>query len=82
MQNTLQILQGNPNYLNSLDPALVAKFLGPQAAQQLAVQQQQAGAQPNPRFSALLENYLKSLQLGVAQQQNKQVGRTGVNKLT
>jgi len=30
------------------------------------------------RFQALLENYAKNLQMGVDQQQNKQVGRIGV----
>ena len=83
MQAAMQILEANPNYLKALDPAMVAKLLGPQAAQQLAARQQQAGgAQPDARFNALLENYLKSLQLGIEQQQNKQVGRTGVKKLT
>jgi hypothetical protein len=82
LQYAQQILQGNPNYMNAIDPQMVAKVMGQQAGQQLAQQQQQSGAKPDARFSALLENYLKNLQQGVAQQQNKQVGRTGVKKLT
>ena len=34
--------------------------------------------QTDERFKALLENYAKNLQMGVDQQQNKQVGRIGV----
>jgi hypothetical protein len=82
MKAAMQILQGNPNYLNAIDPQMVAKVLGPQAGQQLAQQQQQSGAKPDARFSALLENYLKNLQQGVDQQQNKQTGRDGVKRLT
>lgn len=86
LQNAMQILQSNPNYLAALDPAVVQKMApgpqGQQLAQQIAQAQQQGGKSPDPRFTALVENYLKNLQQGVAQQQNKQVGRTGVKKLT
>jgi hypothetical protein len=82
LQMAQQVLQGNPNFLSSLDPQVAAEIVGPQAAQQIAGLHQQGKAQPNPRFSALLQNYMKNLQQGVAQQQNKQVGRTGVKPLT
>lgn len=34
--------------------------------------------QGDPHFRALLDNYVKNLQMSVMQQQNKQIGRTGV----
>ena len=34
--------------------------------------------QSDPHFRAMLENYMKNLQMSVSQQQNKQIGRTGV----
>jgi hypothetical protein len=34
--------------------------------------------QQDPNFRAMLENYMKNLQMSVSQQQNKQIGRTGV----
>ena len=61
-----------------LDPKMVQDFMGPQAAQQIAMMQAQNGAQPNPRFTELVANYLKNLKQGAVQQQNKGVGRTGV----
>jgi hypothetical protein len=82
LQYAQQILQGNPNYLHGLDPKMVAEFMGPQAAQQIAMMQAQSGQQPNPRFTELVANYLKNLKQGTVQQQNKGVGRTGVKQLT
>jgi hypothetical protein len=38
----------------------------------------QQSMQSDPHFRALLENYMKNLQMSVSQQQNKQIGRTGV----
>ena len=81
-QYATQILTTNPNYLNQLDPQVAAKVLGPQGAQMAQMSQMQGGGKPDPRFSALVENYFKNLQQGVNQQQNKQVGRTGVKNLT
>lgn len=75
-------LQGNPNYMMALDPKVVEEFLGPTQAQQLAMMQARGGGKVDPRFSALVMNYLKNLQQGAVQQQNKGVGRTGVKKLT
>jgi hypothetical protein len=34
--------------------------------------------QSDPHFRALVDNYIKNLQMSVMQQQNKQIGRTGV----
>jgi hypothetical protein len=38
----------------------------------------QQAMQSDPHFRAMLENYMKNLQMSVSQQQNKQIGRTGV----
>ncbi len=42
---------------------------------------QQAQSQ-DPVFSALLQNYVKNLQMSVSQQQNKQIGRIGVTPVS
>jgi hypothetical protein len=34
--------------------------------------------QQDPHFRALIEKFIKNLQMSVSQQQNKQIGRTGV----
>lgn len=82
LQMAQQILQGNPNYMGALDPQMAAEMLGPEAGAMIGQVQARGMAKPNPRFSELLANYMKNLQQGVAQQQNKQVGRTGVKQLT
>jgi hypothetical protein len=41
-------------------------------------QKAQQSMQQDPNFRAMLENYMKNLQMSVSQQQNKQIGRTGV----
>lgn len=38
----------------------------------------QQSMQADPHFRALLDNYVKNLQMSVMQEQNKQIGRTGV----
>lgn len=38
----------------------------------------QQAMQSDPHFRAMLENYMKNLQMSISQQQNKQIGRTGV----
>ena len=38
----------------------------------------QQAMQQDPHFRAMLENYMKNLQMSISQQQNKQIGRTGV----
>ena len=42
---------------------------------------QQAQGQ-DPVFSALLQNYIKNLQMSISQQQNKQIGRIGVTPVS
>jgi hypothetical protein len=77
LQYTKEILMSNRNYMRSLsDEALTA--LAGQNAPQIA--QQLGPRQPDPQFSGLLLKWLENLQfLGVTQQQNKQIGRIGVN---
>jgi len=41
-------------------------------------QKAQAALQQDPNFQALFENYVKSLQMSIMQQQNAQIGRIGV----
>lgn len=72
----LMMLGNEANYVEN-DPAAQTKLqymqdiLGknPKAQQQM---------QGDPHFRALAENYIKNLQMSVMQQQNKQIGRTGV----
>jgi len=71
-----------PNYQDaSNDPTAPMKL---QFLQQLMQSNPkcQEWMQQDERFKALLQNYAKNLQMGVDQQQNKQVGRIGVKPLT
>jgi len=38
----------------------------------------QMAAQQDPVFQTLMQNYVKNMQMSVMQQQNAQIGRTGV----
>lgn len=77
-QYLTQIISSNIKYLQRLDPALLQE-MQIQVPPQLA----KAGAgQVDPIFSALVEKYIKNLQLAISQQQNKQIGRIGVNQNT
>jgi hypothetical protein len=42
----------------------------------------QAALQQDENFKALFENYVKSLQMSVMQQQNAQIGRIGVTPVS
>jgi hypothetical protein len=72
----LMMLGNEANYVEN-DPTAQTKLqylqdiLGknPKAQQQM---------QSDQHFRALMENYIKNLQMSVSQQQNKQIGRTGV----
>lgn len=72
----LMMLGNEANYVEN-DPAAQTKLQymqdimskNPKAQQQM---------QSDPHFRALAENYIKNLQMSVMQQQNKQIGRTGV----
>lgn len=72
----LMMLGNEANYVEN-DPSAPTKLQymqdimskNPKAQQQM---------QQDPHFRALVENYIKNLQMSVMQQQNKQIGRTGV----
>ena len=80
-QNKLQFLQqtvqNNQRYLTRLHPE-VLQMLGVQAQPQ----PQGQGQQPDVLFSQMVQKYAENLQQGVAQQQNKQVGRIGVKPMS
>jgi hypothetical protein len=42
----------------------------------------QQAAQGDPQFQALLQNYMKNLQMSVSQQDNKSIGRLGVTPVS
>ena len=76
-------MQGNEAVYSENDPTARAKL---QFAQQIlqanpdyVVQLQENSAHFNPRKRELLDKYLKNLGQSVVQQQNKVVGRLGVN---
>lgn len=72
----LMMLGNEANYVEN-DPSAPTKLQyfqdivqkNPKAQQQM---------QQDPHFRSLVENYIKNLQMSVMQQQNKQIGRTGV----
>ena len=72
----LMMLGNEANYVEN-DPSAATKMqylqdiMGKNPKAQQAMQQDQ-------HFRAVLENYMKNLQMSVSQQQNKQIGRTGV----
>jgi hypothetical protein len=72
----LMMLGNEANYVEN-DPAAPTKM---QYLQDIMGKNQKAqqSMQSDPHFRALLENYMKNLQMSVSQQQNKQIGRTGV----
>ena len=71
------MLLGNEAMYQENDPTAQTKL---QYAQQImqANQKAQAALQQDPNFQALFENYIKSLQMSIMQQQNAQIGRIGV----
>ena len=71
-----------PNYQDaSSDPTAPMKLQFLQTLMQSNPKCQE-WMQQDERFKALLENYAKNLQMGVDQQQNKQVGRIGVKPVS
>lgn len=76
----LMMLGNEAQYVEN-DPAAESKLQylqdimgkNPKAQQQM---------QQDPHFRALVDNYLKNLQMSVSQQQNKQIGRTGVTPVS
>lgn len=69
-----QLISNNLKYLQRIDPELLRQ-IGVQMPEQMQGQQQ---GQVDAIFTALLGKYLKNLQLGISQVQNKQIGRIGV----
>jgi len=74
------MLLGNEAIYQQNDPAAQTKL---QYAQQVmqSNQKAQAALQQDQNFQALFENYVKSLQMSIMQQQNAQIGRIGVNPM-
>jgi len=74
------MLLGNEALYQENDPTAQSKL---QYAQQIIGQNQKAqqALQSDPNFQALFQNYVKSLQMSVMQQQNAQIGRVGVSSI-
>ena len=72
------MLLGNEAMYQENDPTAQTKL---QYAQQIiqSNQKAQAALQQDPNFQQLFQNYVKSLQMSVMQQQNAQIGRIGVS---
>lgn len=75
------MLLGNEALYQENDPAAQTKL---QYAQQVLQSnpKAQAALQQDENFRALFENYVKSLQMSIMQQQNAQVGRIGVTPVS
>jgi len=75
------MLLGNEALYQQNDPAAQTKL---QYAQQVMQSnpKAQAALQQDENFRALFENYVKSLQMSVMQQQNAQIGRIGVTPVS
>jgi hypothetical protein len=75
------MLLGNEALYQENDPAAQTKL---QYAQQIiqANPKAQAALQQDQNFQALFQNYVKSLQMSVMQQQNAQIGRIGVTPVS
>jgi len=75
------MLLGNEALYQENDPAAQTKL---QYAQQVMQSnpKAQAALQQDENFKALFENYVKSLQMSIMQQQNAQIGRIGVTPVS
>ena len=73
----LMALGNEANYTESIDPTAAMKMQFMQQIVQGNPKYQEA-LQGDERFQALLDNYGKNLQQSVAQEQNKMIGRIGV----
>jgi hypothetical protein len=75
------MLLGNEALYQENDPAAQTKL---QYAQQIiqANPKAQSALQQDQNFQALFQNYVKSLQMSVMQQQNAQIGRIGVTPVS
>lgn len=72
----LMMLGNEANYVEN-DPSAPSKLQYLQDIMQKNPKAQQS-MQADPHFRALMDNFIKNLQMSVMQQQNKQIGRTGV----
>jgi hypothetical protein len=74
------MMLGNEAMYQENDPTAQSKLqYTQQIMQQNAVAQKALQADPN--FQQLFQNYVKSLQMSVMQQQNAQIGRVGVSSI-
>ncbi len=76
----MMMLGNEPTYVEN-DPTAETKMMYLQQIMQKNMKAQQA-QQSDPMFQALLQNYIKNLQMSVMQQQNKQIGRVGVSPVS
>jgi hypothetical protein len=76
----MMMLGNEPTYVEN-DPTAETKMMYLQQIMQKNMKAQQA-SQADPMFQALLQNYIKNLQMSVMQQQNKQIGRVGVSPVS
>lgn len=79
VQNDIgMMLLGNEALYQENDPTAQTKL---QFSQQIlqSNQKAQAALQQDPNFQQLFQNYVKSLQMSIMQQQNAQIGRIGVS---
>lgn len=81
MAQTVRMMAGNEAQYVENDPSAAMKmqYLNEIVSRNPVYQQM---LQSNERFQALMENYAKSLQQSMVQQENKMVGRVGVKQLT
>jgi hypothetical protein len=75
------MLLGNEALYQANDPAAQTKLQYTQQVMQ-ANPKAQAALQQDENFRALFENYVKSLQMSIMQQQNAQIGRIGVTPVS
>ena len=72
------MMLGNEPLYRENDPSAQTRM---QFAQDILTKNPKAqlASQQDPIFQALLQNYIKNLQMSIAQQQNAQIGRLGVS---
>jgi hypothetical protein len=76
----MMMLGNEATYVEN-DPTAQTKMQYLQQIMQKNPKAQQA-SQADPMFQALLQNYIKNLQMSVMQEQNKQIGRVGVTPVS
>jgi hypothetical protein len=76
----MMMLGNEANYVEN-DPTAQTKLMYLQDIMAKNMKAQQA-SQSDQMFQALLQNYVKNLQMSVMQQQNKQIGRIGVTPVS